>query len=343
MYTSQKTNKATPSTHSSKHKQSFSMATDAAGNIENSDNTLEEDNIVLQNSTTLRCNKLTLTTIYSLLNLNIEDLSHIPKNGYKKGSVDIEQCNRAFYRASSVVQKICKAVSLLVCPDDNNFNDSINNKSTECQSEYKKLDENIQNLIIGGNRQTRLITQALLASSFPHQDCIIKLHKNLQQPTDTTLEKKIKFGRDMYKSSKKVFDFIVNGKDIPKHNHTFKVNANKVKLAIEFICNTLPLQTGICCDITICGHQFKNMPVYDCGGRSFEALDATYKSIVDNDECVRCDMFIDIVKLLTKRGESKCSLSTYYIYLCYCSSIFLKMMMQIKMHEFPDNYFEQVE
>ena len=80
---------------------------------------------------------------------------------------------------------------------------------------------------------------------------------------------------------------------------------------------------------SIAGHVFKYMPVYERGGKSIECLNIAYNNVFSMDERVGINTFTDIIKLLTKRGESKAGLSTYYIQLRSCSYIFIKMIKRV--------------
>ena len=49
------------------------------------------------------------------------------------------------------------------------------------------------------------------------------------------------------------------------------------------------------------------------------------------------DTFVELTRLLTKRGESKAGLSTYYINLRYSASVFTQMMKRVSCFAYVDS------
>ena len=78
------------------------------------------------------------------------------------------------------------------------------------------------------------------------------------------------------------------------------------------------LKAGHLRNVTIAGHKFKNIPVYECGGKFIQSLFKEYQDALPEDEgSIGFPAFSYIVNLLTVRSESKVGLSTYYIKLCH--------------------------
>ena len=76
-------------------------------------------------------------------------------------------------------------------------------------------------------------------------------------------------------------------------------------------------------NVTISGHKFKNIHVYERSGKCIQILFKEYQDTLPEDECsIGFDTFHDIVKLLTMRGESKSGLSAYYIKLGHGRNVF---------------------
>ena len=59
------------------------------------------------------------------------------------------------------------------------------------------------------------------------------------------------------------------------------------------------------------------MPFYERGGKFIKSLNKAYNDTFDENVRVGKPTFTKLIKLLTKKGESKAGLSTYYINLRY--------------------------
>ena len=90
------------------------------------------------------------------------------------------------------------------------------------------------------------------------------------------------------------------------------------------------LKAGRLCNVTISGHKFKNLPVYERGGKGLQSLFKEYQDSLPEGACsVGFNNVHDIVKLLTMCGESKYGLSTYYIKFRHGNNIFDDMIYRI--------------
>ena len=68
----------------------------------------------------------------------------------------------------------------------------------------------------------------------------------------------------------------------------------------------LQLKAGCLRNVTIVGHKFENIPVYERGGKCIHSLFKEYQDALPEDEdSIGFSTFHDIVKLLKMRGESK--------------------------------------
>ena len=83
-------------------------------------------------------------------------------------------------------------------------------------------------------------------------------------------------------------------------------------------------------NVTIDGHKFKNIPVYERGGKGLRSLFNKYQDSLPEIECsVGFGIFHDIVKLLTMCGESKSGLYTYHIKFRHNKNFFGAMVDRI--------------
>ena len=204
----------------------------------------------------------------------------------------------------------------------------------------KSLFTNASKLIFFGTRKIRIVVESLMASSFHHYYlkqvlfCEAEKYSGLNKPCKS----KVKMGERKFTSLRKTFNVLASGADLPKHNYSFRIDSGKLSTAMIFLQESLCVKPGVARDISIAGHVFKSMPVYERGGKSIESLNETYNSLQEKEDRVGRDTFTDIVKLLTKRGETKAGLSTYYIQLRYNSQVFTNMLKRIKELPFTNPY-----
>ena len=142
---------------------------------------------------------------------------------------------------------------------------------------------------------------------------------------------KLKMVKLKYTSLWKTYNILSSERDFPKHNYTFRIYATKVVSLMHHLGEKLQLKAGRLRNVTIVGHNFNILPVYDCGGKALEGMFKTYKySLPEDEDPVGEPKFNDIVKLLTMRGESKAVLSTYYIKFRHDKTVFDSMLGNIR-------------
>ena len=142
---------------------------------------------------------------------------------------------------------------------------------------------------------------------------------------------KKRMGKLKFSSLRKTYDRLSNGLDVPKHDYSFRIDPGKLSHALSFLQTSLEMKPGTLRNVHVAGHLFKDMHVYDRGEHSFEYLLNTYINAYPNvDERVGKHTFHDLIKLMTKCGEAKAGLSTYYIRFRNASKIFVEMMDRLK-------------
>ena len=77
-------------------------------------------------------------------------------------------------------------------------------------------------------------------------------------------------GKKKFMSLRKTYDILCRGIELPKHNYSFRIDSGKLVTAITFLRESLRVKPGLSRDVSIAGHVFKNMPVYERGGKSIE-------------------------------------------------------------------------
>mmetsp|Transcript_27310 Transcript_27310/g.39559 ORF Transcript_27310/g.39559 Transcript_27310/m.39559 type:complete len:194 (-) Transcript_27310:94-675(-) len=184
--------------------------------------------------------------------------------------------------------------------------------------DFTRMLANAGKLIFFGMRSVRVIVKSLLAISFRRFALmdILKIESEkynqdvCEDHVSSMVQKKAVIGSEQYSSLRKVFGVLQNGHDIPKHTYTHRVDATKLGTAVQFIQQNLCVKAGAVRDVSIAGHTFRDMPVYERGGKSIKSLLEAYRVAFVEDERVGEHTFAEITRLLTKRGESKCGLST---------------------------------
>ena len=78
---------------------------------------------------------------------------------------------------------------------------------------------------------------------------------------------KRKIGRNKYTSLRKTYDVLSSGDIFPKYNHIFQIDTIKVVSFMQHIKEKLQLKAGRLRNVTIAGYKFKNIPVYERGGK----------------------------------------------------------------------------
>lgn len=137
-------------------------------------------------------------------------------------------------------------------------------------------------------------------------------------------------GQVKFASLRRTFKILKSGERVPKNDYSFRVDARKVAATMQFMQQSLQLKPGYTRDVCLAGYVFHSMPVYERGANTCEELFSTYKASMNEALTVGEPKFRDILKLLTKRGQTKAGLSTYYIRMRDFSKIFVRMMHRIK-------------
>lgn len=93
------------------------------------------------------------------------------------------------------------------------------------------------------------------------------------------------------------------GSGVPKHNYTYQIDSTKFSTAITFLEGSLCVKPCVTRHVQIAGNTFKNMPLFERGGKSIESVNEAYKNTFAEEERVERNTNVELAKLLTKRGE----------------------------------------
>ena len=134
---------------------------------------------------------------------------------------------------------------------------------------------------------------------------------------------KRKIGENKYTSLRKTYGILSSGRIFPKHNYMLRIDKIKIFLLMQYIQEKLQLKAGRLQNVTITGHKFKYIPVYECGSKGIRSLFKEYQdSLLEDEGSIVFTTFCDIFKLVTMCGESKYGFSTYYIKFHHSKNIF---------------------
>lgn len=286
-----------------------------------------------------------MTKLFGILGVDSSKLNHLcKKNGFQEGSIDTVKKNRHYYKAKQLVMTVVDRMCDYLCPGNADFKDCLQ-PSEPVTIGLNKLHENMQMLILKGDRTTRIMIMSLLANSYTQKQCNTILEHGAEAFPIENVQQHGRIGKDRFASSRKIFPLLAAGKGIPRYNYTYRVDATKISHSMEYLQSALNLKPGITRDVSIAGHKFLNMPVYERGGQNLKKMFRTYKEVFAEDtvKLIGRDLFCDVAKLLTKRGEAKAGLSTYYINFRYRSQIFNKMLNRLMKNEYEEPAREEIK
>ena len=84
-------------------------------------------------------------------------------------------------------------------------------------------------------------------------------------------------GKIKYSLLRNTFNIILSGGTFPKYNYMFRIDTIKVFLLMQHIQEKLLFKAGRLHNIIISGHKFKNVPVYERGGKRILLLFKEYQ------------------------------------------------------------------
>ena len=302
-------------------------------NFYNSDDdmdTIEDDMDMNEDDMGINSLKDKLRSIFAILQLS-EDKVIDQISG--RGDHTLSKGRRVQQRIIHIADAINTALFDLLCVSEdankvkeNFFSRACDRAMNKIVSRHDNLVENVTTLGFHGNRSTSIIAQSVLATTFSRSECALLYRRSIDSnPERHLLPPSKKFiGSKKIASLRKVFVVLKDGKDIPKYNYTFRVTPAKLTSAVHYIESTLQVKPGTSRNIKLGGFVFRNLPIFCRGGQSVEDLFHAYKSSCD--ETLGLPTFRDLVKSLTKRGETKAGLSTYYIRFRYVGLVFERML-----------------
>ena len=151
---------------------------------------------------------------------------------------------------------------------------------------------------------------------------------------------KQKNGKKKYTQLQKTYNILISGGIFPNYNYIICIDTIKIVSLMQHVQEKLWLKSDRLQNITIAGHKFKNIPVYERGGKSIQSFFNNTSMHYQNTKVqIVFTTFHDIVKLLTMCGESKSGLSKYYIKFCHGKNFFDHILDRIGQMDFNGSSF----
>ena len=168
-------------------------------------------------------------------------------NGFDPGSLN-NPSSRAFERAQRIVRTMAKQICILVSPSNPSFKYAMMDKTMTIEVSMQKFTKNVSALIFLGNRNTRIIVQSILASSFERKFVQMFLSKETDRYIGTENEVRAKakslMGKVQFASLREVFQVLKRGRGVPKQNYMYRIDSTKLSTAITFLQESLCLKPG---------------------------------------------------------------------------------------------------
>jgi hypothetical protein len=278
--------------------------------------------------------KQKLLRLLDLLGLDKHSVDDFPKQGYTPEQVKDTQ-GRTHSRAKKLYNEIMEAIDSLFCTDDHALCSRYYRKwpveLSESKTAAELLVENTAHLAIIGHKTIRVVAKALLAASLPYHDARDLVSRNAAKFPDLPKNQTI-LGTLRFASLRKTHAVLAKGLPLPASTYKYRVPTELLKVAVEFLTSTLSARPGVTRNVKFSNHVFRNMPVYIRGGDPIrENLYKEYGRCQREEgaKAIGKHTFEELTKLLTKKGECKTGLSTYYIKLRYATDQYQKMITRL--------------
>ena len=273
-------------------------------------------------------------------------LSGFRNDGEYKNSELIDRADR---RIKSIYGEIFSGIDKLVCCDEM-FPTSLHHRMLATASEGQEtrsisnLERNVLDLSILGHRSTSAVASAILASSFVNEDVVASIRLRVEGIREEDQRKeenerrviapsRTTFARKRFKTARSNFDLLKAGKEMERIRlYAYRVEPSKLRSAMEFLTTKLPFRPGLTRTMKIDKYIFKALPVYQRGGKSLEDLFFEYKKCQTNfnENALGQHSFVELVKFISAKGETKTGLSTYYVKLSHALTVFKEMLVRLK-------------
>lgn len=154
--------------------------------------------------------------------------------------------------------------------------------------ECSNVDATLIQLAYNGNRKASIIAQSVLASANTRGNAKQKLLDQMEKHTCVQQEGipniRTTIGKVKFASLRRTYEILNIEGDVPKHDYSLRINARKVASSIQYLEQSLQVKPGSSRDVAIAGHVFKNMPIYERGGKNKESMYDPYTRSFDDTQ-----------------------------------------------------------
>lgn len=230
--------------------------------------------------------KMKLLEVFDVLNLEKGQLHWLRNHGIKNVRNDDRRLRYIKQMLGDINRAILDCVLFNQTDQEYVFNQVFKRNTVATTDECSNIDPPLLQLAVNGNRKVSIIAQSVLARSCVRSTAKQKLMDHVEKlpsaqkqviPRIRTTMGKVKFA-----SLRRTYDILNNGGDVPKHDYSFRIDAGKIASCIQYLQQTLQVKPGSSRDVSISGHVFENMPIYERGGKSKDSLYNAYVTSFDD-------------------------------------------------------------
>lgn len=136
-----------------------------------------------------------------------------PRNGFQSLNDAITLC-QARYLFRNIHDSVCK----LICPSDSSFYKLEDQRNGEPDTRMVEVKANMLKMIQSETRTARLAVESLLAASYERAVATELMDINLDSNSDSS---GATIRKQRFRSRQKLFQHLITGQDILKHNYSF--------------------------------------------------------------------------------------------------------------------------
>ena len=247
-----------------------------------------------------------LNKVCDLLNVDSTMLMLLPQSGFAKAQLQTE---RSVQAANLIANKLMEKILYLISPENEDFYTNWK-ESVKCTSEQSRIgvDSNLANLIFCGNRNSRIIAESILCSSYNNAQCneiLLKEYVKHVHTADAAKKQKLTFlGKVKISTARRIFkDQLLKGDGVKKHGYAFRVPAGKLIKVIDYLKGNLLVKPGVMRDVRIAGYKFKNLSVYQRGGHANQRFTSSISGMYEYGRQSRIRYLLSNHKAFNEIGE----------------------------------------
>ena len=205
-------------------------------------------------------------------------------------------------------------------------------KSNKLSQLFRKLLGNVLTLAINAHSNVSSVAFSLLSSSFS-LECLKHLlchqFNNMPISVNSLKERRCIISDTAHRNNRFLLSSLCTGTKLGlKQTYPYRVNIEKIISVFEYIMAKLHYRHGMIKDVRVDNYTFRNLPMYERGGKSCISLFNEYR---DGEQSLNGPTegkktLFELIKFMTKAGESKTGLLTFYVKLTHHIIVFKEMI-----------------